>query len=118
MVLRGWPGAGSLGARFGVATARAGFPFATPAIAPRRVTSRAFAIFFPWRCRLVFPPSLAPLIKWGVSRDPVIVVGPGIGGLPRPPPPLRRGLEVAGYEQAPPPRRGGARARATPPGRP
>src|SRR6478736_1855091 len=44
---------------------------------------------------------LAPLIKWGVSRDPVIVVGAGIGGLACALALMQRGIDVAVYEQAP-----------------
>jgi salicylate hydroxylase len=38
---------------------------------------------------------------WGVSRDPVIVVGAGIGGLTCALALLQRGIEVEVYEQAP-----------------
>ena len=51
--------------------------------------------------RLSFPPTLAPLIKWGVSRDPVIVVGAGIGGLSCALALRQRGIDVEVYEQAP-----------------
>jgi salicylate hydroxylase len=47
------------------------------------------------------PPPLAPLIKWGVSRDdPVLIVGAGLGGLTCALALLQRGIDVEVYEQA------------------
>lgn len=47
------------------------------------------------------PPPLAPLIKWGVSRDdPVLIVGARLGGLTCALALLQRGIDVEVYEQA------------------